>query len=181
MSDLIVYTYNNESKAAEVLTVIGAMKQEYVQKPLINIEDAVVVIKNAKGKVKVQQTLESVVKGHKITSGGLLGLLIGFLFGGPLLGGLLGMGVSAVLARKIDIGIDNNFIKGIAEELTPGDSALFLLVNNTPIETVANALKGHGGKLYHTSLSEEVAQAFAEAGEHEMLKEALSAHQNDEA
>ncbi|MGB0384924.1 MAG: DUF1269 domain-containing protein [Ardenticatenaceae bacterium] len=155
------------------------MKQEHVQKPLINIEDAAVVYKNAKGKVKVQQTLESVVKGSNITSGGLWGLLIGFLFGGPLLGALLGVGLSAIFGRKIDIGIDNDFIKGIGDDLSPGDSALFLLVNNTPIETVADVLKGHGGKLYHTSLSDEMAEAFTEASEHEMLKDAVSAHHDD--
>lgn len=180
MSSLIVTTYDNEEQASKVLVAITKMKQEHVQKPLIALEDAAVVYKNAKGKVKVQQTLESIVKGSNITSGGLWGLLIGFLFGGPLLGALLGMGFSAIFGRNIDIGIDNDFIKGIGDDLSPGDSALFLLVNNTPLETVANVLKAHGGKLYHTSLSEEVMQAFAEAGEHEMLKEAVSAH-HDEA
>ena len=179
MSDLVVYTYNNENKAAEVLAAVALMKQEHVQKPLINIEDGAVVYKNSKGKVKVQQTLESVVKGSNITGGGLWGLLIGFLFGGPLLGALLGMGLSAIFGRKIDIGIDNDFIKGIGDELSPGDSALFLLINNTPIEIVADVLKGHGGKLYHTSLSDEMAQAFAEGSEHEMLKDAVSAHHSN--
>ncbi|MEM7117886.1 MAG: DUF1269 domain-containing protein, partial [Chloroflexota bacterium] len=130
MSDLIVFTYNDENKAGEVLTKVATLKQENVQKALINIEDAAVVVKNSDGKVKVQQTLESVVKGSRVASGGLWGLLIGFLFGGPLFGALLGMGFSALFGRKIDIGIDNEFINGIGDDLAPGDSALFLLTNN---------------------------------------------------
>ena len=176
MSDLVVFTYEQEGKAAEALSSVTRLKQENVQKPLVGIEDAAVVVKDAKGKVKVRQTLEAAVKGGSIASGGLWGVLIGFLFGGPLFGALLGMGFSALFGRKIDVGIDNDFIKSIGDDLAPGDSALFLLVKDTPVDTVAEALKDHGGKLYHTSLSEEAAEAFSRAGESEELKAAIAAH-----
>lgn len=176
MSDLVVFTYDQEERAGEVLVHIATLKQDNVQKALIGIEDAAVVVKNAKGKVKVRQTLESAVKGGNVVSGGLWGTLIGFLFGGPLFGALLGMGFSALFGRNIDIGIDNSFIEGIGDDLAPGDSALFLLVKDTPVETVANALKEQGGRLYHTSLSDEAATAFTEASEHEQLKEAIVEH-----
>ena len=177
MSDLIVFTYNDENKAGEVLASVASLKQENVQKALIHIEDAAVVVKNGDGKVKVQQTLESVVKGGRVASGGLWGLLIGFLFGGPLLGALLGMGFSALFGRKIDIGIDNEFINGIGDDLAPGDSALFLLTNNTPVADIAAALNEHGGTLYHTSFSKETATAFSEAMEHDAVKTAVLAQQ----
>jgi len=80
MSELIVYTYNTEEKAAEVLQAVASMTQEHVHKPLIGVEDAAVIVKDAKGKVKVHQTLESVVKGSRVVSGGFWGMLIGFLF-----------------------------------------------------------------------------------------------------
>lgn len=175
MSDLIVYTYNNEDEASKVLQAVVTMKQENVQKPLIAIEDAAVVVKNAKGKVKVKQTLESAVKGSNVISSGFWGMLIGFLFGGPLFGALLGMGFSALFGRKIDLGIDNEFIKNVGDELAPGDSALFLLVNGTPVETVAGTLTQFGGNLYHTSLSKEAAEAFAKVGDHEPIAKAMSA------
>jgi uncharacterized membrane protein len=173
MSKLIVYTYNTEDKAAEVLRNLSGMKQENVQRPLIALEDAAVVVKNAKGKVRVRQTLESVAKGSNVTSGGFWGLLIGFLFGGPLLGALLGMGMSALFGRNIDLGIDNAFIKGVGDELAPGDSALFILVGDTPIETVAEALNPFGGNLYHTNLSAEATTALTEASEHQSIAEAI--------
>lgn len=176
MSELIVFTYEQEAKAGEVLAAVATLKQENVQKALIGIEDAAVVVKDAREKVRVRQTLESVVKGSNVVSGGLWGVLIGFLFGGPLFGALLGMGFSALFGRKIDIGIDNDFIKRIGDDLNPGDSALFLLVNETPVETVADALKEHGGTLYHTSLSEEAAEAFTKASEHGEIKDAVAEH-----
>lgn len=177
MNNLIVYTYGTEQKAAEVLQAVATMKQENVQKPLFEIEDAAVIVKNAKGKVKIQQTLESLAKGTSVVSGGFWGVLIGFLFGGPLFGALLGMGLSALLGRNIDLGIDNEFIKAIGDELAPGDSALFLLVNNTPVETIANTLKQYGGTLYHSSFPKEATEAFAQASDHGPIAQAMAEEQ----
>ena len=180
MSKLLVYTYKTEDKAAQGLQAITEMKQENIQKPLISIEDAAVVIKNAKGKVKVRQTLESAVKSVKIASGGFWGLLIGFIFGGPLFGYLLGMGLSALFGRKIDLGISNSFIKDVSDGLYPGNSALFLLVNDdTPVETISSALEQFGGNLYYTNFSKEAQEVIAQASEQESLAEALEVEQND--
>ncbi len=171
MSDLIVYTYETEDKAGEALAHVASLKQEHVQKPLIGVEDAAVVFKNAEGNVKIRQTLESAVKGGNIASGGFWGILIGFLFGGPLFGALLGMGLSALFGRNIDIGIDNAFIKKIGDELKPGNSALFLLADG-PVDVISDALNQFGGSLYYTSLSDETAEAFNKAMEDESLKSA---------
>lgn len=176
MSDLVVFTYENEEKAAEVLAEIATLKQENVQKALIQIEDAAVAVKDADGKVKVRQTLEAAVKGGRIMSGGFWGLLLGLLFGGPLIGALLGIGIYALFGRKIDIGIDNKFIDDLSGQMEVGNSALFLLTNNTPVEDISNALNGHGGKLLHTSLSDEASDLLAQASEHEELKEAVEVH-----
>lgn len=176
MSDLIVYTYNSEEKAAEVLAEIAALKQENVQKALVSIEDAAVAVKDADGKVKVRQTLESIVKGSRIMSGGFWGLLIGFLFGGPLLGALLGIGINALFGRKIDIGIDNKFIDELSDQLETGHSALFLLTVDTPVEKMAEVFNSHGGELFHTSLSAEASDMLTQASEHQQLKMAVEAH-----
>lgn len=177
MSDLIVYTYDGEERAGEALKAVAGLKQENVQKPLVTVEDAAVVVKDESGKVRVRQTLETAVKGGSVASGGLWGVLIGFLFGGPLFGALLGMGVAYLFGRKIDIGIDNAFIDRISNDLSPGDSALFLLVKDTPVDTVAGALAGHGGTLHHTSLSDEAADALVRAGDHEPIREAVALEQ----
>jgi uncharacterized membrane protein len=175
MSELIVFTYKSEDKAAEVLQHIAQLKREHIEKPLITIEDAVLVAKHKDGKVRIRQTLESVVKGTNVAYGGLWGMLIGFFFGGPLFGLLAGAGISALLGRKIDVGINNDFVKEVGDNLLPGDSALFLLVKDTPVEVLVETLNTQGGRLFHTSLPDEVAEAFTQASEYEGVKAALEA------
>jgi uncharacterized membrane protein len=83
------------------------------------------------------------------------------------------MGLNALFGRSIDLGIENSFIKGIGDELAPGDSALFMLMGETPVETVAQALNQFGGNLYHTNLSKEAADILVQASQHEPIAEAI--------
>lgn len=177
MSELVVFTYKHEDKAGEVLAEIASLKRENIRKPLIGIEDAAVAVKTEGGEIKIRQTLETAVKGGNVATGGLWGVLIGFLFGGPLLGALVGAGVSWLLGRKIDVGIDNDFIEKVSGELKPGDSALLLLVKDTPVETLAETLNTRGGRLYHTTLSDEAAAAFTQAGESDEVRQVVERDQ----
>lgn len=176
MSQLIVFTYDNPEKAASVLQTVADLSKQN----LIEVEDAAVIVKNANGKVKVQQTLEALVKGSNVATGGFWGLLIGLIFGGPIFMALLGMGLSALFGRKLDVGIDNQFIKDVADDLKPGDSALFLLSEEITVDKVADALREHGGTLYHTSLSKEAEETLAKALEHPPIADAIEA-QSDNA
>lgn len=169
MSDLIVFTYTSATKAELVLQEVVTLNQQH----LVQIDDAAVIVKNEDNKVKVHQTLESAVRGGQVLSGGFWGLLIGFIFGGPLLGAAFGALLSALLGRNIDIGVDNQFIRSVGDELAPGNSALFLLIHDATMDKVTDALSVHGGTLYHTSLSKEAEEVFAKALEHEPLKEAV--------
>lgn len=174
MSELVVFTYKHEDRAGEVLQELAKLKREHIQKPLIGIEDAAVAVKTSDGRVRIRQTMETAVKGGSIATGGLWGVLVGFLFGGPLLGALAGLGVGALLGRRVDVGIDNDFIEAVSEDLQAGDSMLFLLVRDTPVETLAETLNAQGGRLYHTSLSDEAAQAFTQASETAEVQQALA-------
>lgn len=80
MSDLIVVGFESEMKADEVLNKLGQMQKSH----LIDLEDAAVLIKDQKGKVRVKQAYNLVAAGA--TSGSFWGLLLGLLFLHPLLG-----------------------------------------------------------------------------------------------
>jgi uncharacterized membrane protein len=170
MSELVVFTYQHPDRAAEVLQHVASLQREHIRKPLVTIEDAAVAVKGEDGQVRIRQTLESAMKAGTVATGGLWGVLIGFLFGGPLLGALVGAGVSWLMGRRIDIGIDNDFIQQVSDELQPGRSALLLLVKDTPIDTLAETLNAHGGRLHHTTLSDEAAAAFTQAAEMPEIK-----------
>lgn len=171
MSQLIVFTYETKDKALTVLQAVAELNKQH----LIQVQDAAVIVKDENGKVKVQQTMEALAKSGNIVSGGFWGLLIGLIFGGPIFMALLGMGLSAVFGRKMDLGVDNNFIKDVGNNLAPGGSALFLLSQEITVDKVADALREHGGTLYHTSLSKEAEETLAKALEHEPLAEAIEA------
>jgi uncharacterized membrane protein len=179
VSELVVFTYRHADRADEVLRHISQLKREHVQKPLIGVEDAAVAVRSDDGRVRIRQTMESAVKGGRIASGGLWGVLLGIFFGGPLLGALAGLGVGALLGRRVDIGIDNTFIDDVSSSLEPGDSVLFLLVRDTPIDTLAETLNAQGGRLFHTSLSDEAAAAFTQASEYEEVRLAFEQERED--
>lgn len=157
MSDLIAVGFDNEFKADEVLLDLAKLQQEH----LIDLEDAVVVVRNQKGKVKVKQTQELVASGA--LSGGLWGLLIGLIFFNPLLGWAAGASAGALSGALTDIGIDDNFIRELGNTIEPGTSALFVLVRQATPDKVVAELKHFGGKVLRTSLSKEDEARLQEA------------------
>ena len=100
-------------------------------------------------------------------------MLIGFLFGGPLFGALLGLGLGALFGTQIDIGVDNDFIRQVGDDMLPGNSALFLLAGDVTVDKLADELKPFGGNIYHTSLSKESEEMFRKALEHQPIADAV--------
>lgn len=171
MSDLIVISYKDGAayKALDMLENMQKME-------LIELADAAVAEKDAKGKVKIKQTLEKQVTGASAVWGGFWGLLIGLIFLAPLLGGLLGLLMGAIFGKATDVGIDNKFIKQVGASLQPGGSALFMLVVKATTDKVLPELASLGGEVYQTSLSNEDEAKLREALKDDEVKD--HAHDN---
>ncbi len=149
MRRLIVVTYDTEFKAQEVRLAFLKMQKAY----LVSIEDAVVVEKKPNGKIKLHQMYNLTAGGA--VGGGFWGVLIGLIFLNPLLGLVVGAGAGAVAGALSDVGIDDNFMKQLADKLTPGTSALFVLVDSELTDKVLDELRGTGGTILQSSLSHE--------------------------
>ena len=149
MSTLVVIGYNEIHKAEEVRLTLVKLQRDY----LIDLEDAVAVTKDAKGKIKLHQTVNLTAAGA--TSGGFWGMLIGLLFLNPLLGLAVGASAGAVSGALVDLGINDQFMKDLAATLTPNSSALFVLVSKSTPDKVLDEVKGTGGTILKTSLSHE--------------------------
>ncbi len=94
----------------------------------LQLDDAAIVHKTEGGRVRIVQT-KDISTGQGAISGSWWGLLAGlFIPGGPLLGAALGAAVGGIFAKMRDIGIDDDQMKRMAEQLVEGESALFLLV-----------------------------------------------------
>jgi uncharacterized membrane protein len=151
MSTLVVVGYKDIHKAEEVRLRLWKLQRDY----LIDLEDAVVVVKNDKGKVKLHQAIDLTSAGA--LSGGFWGSLIGLLFLNPLLGLAVGASAGAVSGALTDVGINDNFMKELGATMTPGSSTLFVLLRNKTAapDKVLEELKGTGGTILKTSLSHE--------------------------
>ena len=149
MSTLVVIGYNEIHKAEEVRLTLVKLQRDY----LIDLEDAVAVTKDAKGKIKLHQTVNLTAAGA--ASGGFWGMLIGLMFLNPLLGLAVGASAGAVSGALVDLGINDQFMKDLAATLTPNSSALFVLVRKSTPDKVLEEVKGTGGTILKTSLSHE--------------------------
>ena len=161
MSDLIVIGYEDKFKAEEVRTKLLKLQKEY----LIDLEDAVVVVKNDEGKVKLYQIYNLTAAGA--VSGGFWGSLIGLIFLNPLLGLAAGAGAGALSGALTDVGINDDFMKDLAATFKNGSSLLFVLVRKSTPDKVLAEIQGTGGKVIKTSLTheqEEKLQAALDAG-----------------
>lgn len=161
MSDLIVVSFPDEQLAFELRAELAKMQKAY----LIDMEDVVVVTKDDNGKVKLHQAVNLSAAGA--VGGGFWGMLIGLVFLNPLLGAAVGAGAGALSGKFSDIGIDDDFMKGLAQSFQPGCSAVFILVRKVTGDKVLEGLgefKGKG-KVLQTSLEkdrEESLKAFLE-------------------
>ena len=149
MSELVVIAYDEITRADEVLMTLGRLQKEH----LIDLEDAAVVRREADGKISVRQAVDLVVGGA--TSGGLWGLLLGTLFAMPVFGAALGMASGAASGALSDIGIDDGLINELAQRLTPGSSAIFVLVRKATPDKVVDEIKPYGGTVLRSSLTKE--------------------------
>jgi len=84
LSDLLVIEFPSEKKAEGVREMLLAMQKEY----LIELGDAVVAVKDADGRVKLNQLFQPIAQGAM--SGMFWGSLIGLLFMMPLAGAAIG-------------------------------------------------------------------------------------------
>ena len=159
MSELIVVTYDDVFQAEEVRLKLLKMQQDY----LIDLEDAVVAIKDKDGKIKLRQMYSPTATGAM--HGGFWGILVGLLFLNPLMGLVVGSASGAVAGVLTDVGINDDFMKKLAANLDDGKSTLFVLARKVVLDKLIDELEGSGGKVIHTSLTHEDEKKLQEAME----------------
>jgi uncharacterized membrane protein len=159
MSTLVAVVFDDPTTAFEMRTALFKMQKEH----LIDLEDSVVVIRNEKGKTKLDQATNLTSAGA--IGGGFWGMLIGLIFLNPLLGAALGATAGALSAKFTDIGLSNQMMKDIASTFKPGSSALFVLVRRATPDKVLAGLKEFAGrgKVFQTSLNKDDETALREA------------------
>ena len=157
MATLVVIDYESEVKAEEVRLALLKMQKEY----LIDLADAVVVVRDEKGRVKLRQLYNLTASGA--ASGGFWGALIGLLFLNPLFGFAIGAAAGAITGALQDVGIDDGFMKNLGETLKPGTAALCVLIRKMTPDKVVEEIQKFGGTLIKTNLCHENEAKLREA------------------
>jgi uncharacterized membrane protein len=149
VSNLIAIAYPDVQTAEEVRTTLGQLQTEKV----IEIEDMVVVTRDAKGKVKLHQAVSPGAAGA--AGGALWGGLIGLLFLAPLLGMAVGAASGGLFGSAADVGVDDNFMKELGSKLEGGSAALVVLVRQSTPDKVLPRVQQYGGHVIQSSLSDD--------------------------
>lgn len=157
MATLTAWKFGDAHGAANAQATLGDLQKE----GLIRIIDAAIVEWEPSRKKPKTRQLHNLA-GAGALSGSFWGLLFGLLFFIPLLGMAIGAATGALAGSLGDVGIDDEFIKRVRNEVTPGTSALFVLSSDAVLDRVAERFP-HDAELIHTNLSQEQEDAIREA------------------
>src|SRR3954451_21828566 len=135
MSNLIAIAYPDQATAEEVLGTLARLQKEHS----IEIEDAVVVTRDAEGKVKLHQSSKLAAAGA--AGGALWGGLIGLIFLVPLFGMAIGAATGAAAGAMSDAGVDDKFMKDLGTKLQPGGAAVIALVRQANMDKMLADVK----------------------------------------
>jgi uncharacterized membrane protein len=159
---MLVVAFSEPLMAREFL--LAAVRLQ--SKGQIKLHDAVFVARAEDGTSTVQET-QDVTTGRGALGGGIWGLLLGTLFGGPL-GGLItgaaSAGGGALLAKLVDTGIKDDRIAALREAVQPGSTALALLVSHISVGDLQRELQRFpGATLVESDLPDAAVAAVSNA------------------
>ena len=157
MSTLVAIGYPDESTATAAADVA-----QQLSKDLIIEADAIAVVRrDREGKYHVTTNHHPVAGG---TSWGMFwGLLFGLLFFIPVFGMAVGAGLGALMGKVAKSGIHKDFQDRVRDQLQPGTSALFVVVEKVTPDKAVDALSEYGGTVLKSSLSKEAERELQDA------------------
>lgn len=149
MPDLIAIAYDDTTTALSAMDEVHHLAEDLIIQP-----DAVAaIIRSEDGKYR------TVTNQHEVGAGATWGLFWGMLFGilffVPVFGMVFGVGLGAIMGKITKSSIDKGFQDQIKDALTPGSSALFLIVEQMTGDKATKGLSKFGGTVIKTSMSKE--------------------------
>lgn len=147
---IAVVTFQDTEGAGKLLDMLKDLEKQ----KLVELDDAVIVVKDVDGEVKVKET-KDLTKAKGAAKGGTLGLVVGLMLGGPIGGVLLGAAAGALASRKVDLGIPKGKIDLLVQEMVDGSSALFVQGTSKREGVMRAAMLQTNGTLHELELTED--------------------------
>ena len=155
MSHLVILSLDNRDDAERVFDLTGDLARQQ----LLQLQDAAYAWRDDKGMVRIQQAINLT----GAASGALWGTLIGLIFLNPLAGLAVGAASGAVAGKLADVGIDDDMIKQIGQQLQEGKAAVFVLARSATADKVVEALKPYSPTIIQTNLTKDREEELVQA------------------
>ncbi len=151
--EILAIVLDKPTRANEVLLALANLQGE----GKVQMHDAVIVAKDAEGRSRTIETVD-VTPAKGALAGSWWGLLAGLIVGGPVgIAGILGGAAAGALYGKlVDRGLEDEWVKSMADWIDPDSSALLLLVESGFDREVVEELKRFEGtgEVAYTTLPE---------------------------
>ena len=155
MGTLTVWKFDSPAGAETAVNTL----QDLAKQELVTIYDAATVTWDVDAKKPKTRQLNNLT-GAGALGGMFWGMLFGLIFFIPLLGAAIGAASGAIGGALSDVGIDDDFIKEVRDQVTPGTSALFVMTSGAVMDKVQEAFEGQSPQLLRTNLSKEQEEAL---------------------
>jgi uncharacterized membrane protein len=163
MSQLIVIGYPDSAAAERARDELLSLSNDC----LTRLSEVVVAARDGNGKLRLNHVVDFWTLGTALGSIG--GLLLGVIFLHPIFGVLVGAAAGTMRGVLTDSGIDEDFVKALAELLRPGQAALLLRRDLIPErdvrDEVIEKLAASGGRVLKTDLAPNQERRLREAFE----------------
>jgi uncharacterized membrane protein len=164
MATLVAIGYPDQRTAEEARQTVQSLEADLI----IQADQVAAISRDEEGKYHITTTHGATSGSSGAVWGGFWGLLFGLLFFIPFAGLAIGAGFGALFGHLGKNAIDQEFQDQVRDQLKPGTSALFMIIEQATPDKAIAALNKYGGTVIKTSLSEE---------DTAKLQEALAAHE----
>jgi uncharacterized membrane protein len=153
---VITVSFENDDKAYPALRLLKELDSQHQ----VGMDEAVVVTRDAEGRVVVRDRVASAPVPNTI-GGGLVGLLVGIIGGplGMLIGGTAGVFIGSLLDIE-DANQTGSALTAISSS-RPGHTTLLAVVREQSREVVDEAMSGLGGTVLRRSVHDVEAEIAA--------------------
>ena len=148
-SAILIVTFDNQEQGDQALKQLEHWQKEKE----IEFGDAVVIVKDEDGEVKIHETSDFTTKRGAI-AGGAAGALVGLMVGGPIGGLILGAAAGGLVGKKVDLGVSDDEIQAVTESMENATSAIAVQIKSVKHqEMLAAAIRKSGGKVHELSIT----------------------------
>lgn len=154
---MITVSFEDDDKAYAALALLKELDSQHQ----IGMDEAVVVMRDADGRVVVRDRVASAALPNTV-GGGLAGLLVGII-GGPL-GMLIGATTGVLVGKLVDIDDADkteSALTAISNSVRAGHDTLLAVVREQSREVVDTAMSGMGGTVLRRPVHEAEAEIAA--------------------